>query len=397
MLGAIYIGLSGMDAYSKGLQIISNNVANLDTPGFKSQSVQFGDLFDGSGGGGLTYLGSSFSRQSGEGVQIGKSLLDFGQGNLQQTDNDLDLALSGAGFLTLLTKDGRVFYTRTGSFAVDKDGFISDQKTGYRLAVLDSTGKPVALNINDSRTFLPVASTTVTFDGLLGTTSDVSGVSVIDAKGTKHSLEFAFAKDTSSGAVDTWDVTVTDTLTNTAITDANGDPITVAFAGSAPSTQSATIALPQADGTTIPVTLDFSKISSVSPQGTLTATADGNAEGDLTTVTVDDTGQILLTYSNSQTAQKGAVAIADFRDPEDLDQLSKGLFAYKGTGELRYLASNTDGIGTLESKQIEQSNVDLSAEFGDLILVQRGFQACSQVVSVANDMIQQLFGIRGQG
>lgn len=396
MLGAIYIGLSGMDAYSKGLQIISNNVANLDTPGFKAQSVQFGDLFDGSGGGGLTYLGSSFSRQSGEGVQIGKSLLDFGQGNLQQTDNDLDLALSGAGFLTLLTKDGRVFYTRTGSFAVDKDGFISDQKTGYRLAVLDSTGKPVALNINDSRNFLPVASTAVTFDGLLGISGNVSNVSVIDAKGAKHSLNFAFTQDTSPGAVNTWDVAVTDAQTNTAITDASGNPVTVTFVGSSPSTPTATIALPQADGTTIPVTLDFTKILSASTSS-LTATADGSAEGDLTTVTVDDTGQILLTYSNSQTVQKGAVAIADFRDPEDLDQLSKGLFAYKGTGELRYLASNTDGIGTLESKQIEQSNVDLSAEFGDLILVQRGFQACSQVVSVANDMIQQLFGIRGQG
>ncbi|HZZ37020.1 MAG TPA: flagellar basal body rod C-terminal domain-containing protein [Caulobacteraceae bacterium] len=89
--------------------------------------------------------------------------------------------------------------------------------------------------------------------------------------------------------------------------------------------------------------------------------------------------------------------MADFRDPQQLERVSNGLFRNRGDGQFRMLPSATDGIGTLVSKQIEASNVDLSQEFGDLILIQRGFQASSQVVSVSNDMIQELFGIRGRG
>jgi flagellar hook protein FlgE len=93
----------------------------------------------------------------------------------------------------------------------------------------------------------------------------------------------------------------------------------------------------------------------------------------------------------------GAVAIADFRDPQQLERIGAGLFIDKGGANVRLLASGQDGVGKLLSRQIEASNVDLSQQFGDLILVQRGFQASSQVISISNDMIQQLFGIRGQG
>jgi flagellar hook protein FlgE len=117
----------------------------------------------------------------------------------------------------------------------------------------------------------------------------------------------------------------------------------------------------------------------------------------LTTITTDEQGQIKLTYSNSKTELMGAVAIADFRDPQQLRRLSGGLFENNGNGPSRLIASGTEGVGRLLSKQTEASNVDLSQQFGDLILIQRGFQASSQVVSVTNDMIQQLFGIRGQG
>ena len=104
-----------------------------------------------------------------------------------------------------------------------------------------------------------------------------------------------------------------------------------------------------------------------------------------------------LTYSNTKTELLGSVALADFRDPQQLQRAGNGLFENRGGGQHRLLSSGADGIGKLVSKQIEASNVDLAQEFGDLILIQRGFQASSQVVSVSNDMIQQLFGIRGQG
>jgi len=104
---------------------------------------------------------------------------------------------------------------------------------------------------------------------------------------------------------------------------------------------------------------------------------------------------LVLTYSNQKTAKIGAVALADFQAPQDLRQLDGGLYT-SGSQAARLAVSGSEGVGTIKGKSIEASNVDLSAQFGSLILIQRGFQACSQVLSVTNDMIQQLFSIRGQ-
>src|SRR5689334_24260225 len=121
MLGAIYIGLSGMDAYSQGLQTISNNVANLNTLGYKAQSINFTDVYS-AGGGGLTFADGG--RSTGAGVRSGQPGKDFSQGTLQQTNSPLDLAIQGHGFF-VLQSGGSTYYTRTGSFGVDKDGFIA--------------------------------------------------------------------------------------------------------------------------------------------------------------------------------------------------------------------------------------------------------------------------------
>ncbi len=400
MLGAIYIGLSGMDAYSKGLQIISNNIANLNTPGFKAASVQFNDLFDAGGGGGLTYLGSSFAPQGGQGVRVGTSLTDFKQGDLRQTGNDLDLGIKGSGFLMLLHGD-QVFYARTGSFAVDKEGYISQQGTGYHLAVLDANGKPVAVNVDTKRINAGVATTKISFAGNISTsdTNDpkVSDIVVYDSNGVAHKWTATFTKTTNPGE---WSVKITDLLGMTVETGTT----TLRFNGSDVDTTAGQIVATATPDNASPmsVTLDFpsgavTSTSSGTVESISAPTVNGNPPGSLTTVSIDDTGQVLLTYSNQKTEQQGAVAIADFRDLQGLKQQSNGLFTDAGAGERRLLASGKDGIGTIASKQLEASNVDLSAEFGNLILVQRGFQACSQVVSVSNDMIQQLFGIRGQG
>src|SRR5256885_1473993 len=104
MLGAIYIGLSGMNAYSKGLQTISNNVSNLNSPGYKATTVRFSDVFS-SGGGGLTFSTGNDAEQAANGVRFVKPGVDFGQGDLRQSDGDLDLAIQGSGFLVLQDGD----------------------------------------------------------------------------------------------------------------------------------------------------------------------------------------------------------------------------------------------------------------------------------------------------
>jgi len=396
MLGAIYIGLSGMKAYSQGLQTISNNVANMNTLGFKATSVNFTDLYS-HGGGGLGYLGGS---ASGSGTQISSPQIDFSQGDLRQSSNDLDLAIQGSGFFVL--KDGdHTYYTRTGQFVVDKDGYISEKGTNYHLAVLDATGKATEINLDSRRTNPPLATTRVTFADNLSsssTTATVSNVIVYDARGGKHSWAVQFDKAaTQQGPTTDWNVTVKNENGTTVATSK------LSFLGSMvdPATSQLEITTTPDGAEPLKVTFDFSSgVTSFSGGTTSTLRAakiDGHGTGALTAVTVDENGEVKLAWSNEQTELAGKIAVADFRDEQQLEAVGNGRYVYTGSGQSRMLASGTDGIGKVLSKQLEASNVDLSGEFGELILIQRGFQASSQVVSVSNDMIQQLFGIRGQG
>lgn len=393
MFGAIYVGLSGLNAYSRGLQQVSNNVTNLNTAGFKGSTVTFQDYF-GIGGGGLSYTVGS--RNAGNGVGLGTSQLDLGQGELRQTDNDLDLAIDGRGFLVLL--DGSdVLYARTGSFAVDKDGFIVLSGTNYRLATLDSANHPVSLSIDGRRTSTPQATTTIKFADNLSSTAthpfSVSDIAVHDARGDPHVWTVTFTRISGDDIpVGSWSVAVTDDK-GVAV----GEGTIVFDADGKISEDSRTLTIASDD---LSVTLDFTDAQSYSQgdvSGLRAASVDGYGVGEITSISVNDKGEIELGYSNEQKDQLGPVALADFRDTAGVRQRSGGVFAYEGSGE-RLLASSEDPrFGQVLSRRIEASNVDLSKQFGDLILIQRGFQASSQIVSVSNDMIQQLFGIRGQG
>jgi flagellar hook protein FlgE len=395
MFNSIYIGLTGLNAYSRGLQAVSNNVTNLNTSGFKGSTVSFQNFYGTGDNGGLSYTVDS--HDAGNGVGMGDSMLNMKQGELRQTDRDLDLAVDGTGFLVLM--DGSdMLYTRTGSFEVDKDGFIVLQGTKMRLATLDASGRPTALSIDNSRTSAPKQTTKVTFaDNLSSTTGTytVSDMKVYDASGGLHTWKATFTRDTTATG-NKWTVKVVD--------DKNADIGTVASLSfdTGGHVEDATKTLSFTDATNhFTVTFDFSgavtSFSSGDVVSLRAASIDGNTVGAVTTVAVNDKGELELGYSNEQKVQLGAVAIADFRDTGSLTQRSGGIFAYDGTGEHVYLPSSDPRVGKVMSKRLEASNVDLSKEFGDLILIQRGFQAASQIVSVSNDMIQQLFGIRGQG
>jgi len=397
MLGAIFNGLSGMNAYSKGLQVISNNVANLNSVGFKASTATFSDVYS-YGGGGLTFSSPSRETTSGNGVRFSDPQIDFGQGDLRQSEGDLDLAIQGSGFLVM--SDGtKTVFTRTGQFKVDDKGFITLQGTDYHLNVLDDKRQATVLNIDDRRTSKPIATTSITFAenvSSTGSEATVSNLAVYDTRGGKHTwtVKLVAAGVTAPGD---WTVTVTDE-TNTVLKTSM-----LRFIGSVvdPSTAKLNVASAPSGADPLAVELDFSKLTSFSNGTTSTiraANVNGNAVGALTAVGLDaESGQIQLTYNNGKVEKLGAVALADFRDPQNLIRKGGGVYESRETGQTRLLASGQESIGKLVAKQIEASNVNLSQEFGDLILIQRGFQASSQVVSVANDMIQQLFGIRGQG
>lgn len=390
MFGSIYIGLSGLSAYSQGLKTVSNNVSNLNTSGFKSSDVTFADVYGAGSIGGLQY-GANPSG-NGHGVSLSNISVDFTQGELRQTGRDLDLAVDGSGFFVLLDGD-QTFYTRTGSFLVNDEGDIVLAGTDYKLAVLDEAGRPVALNIDKSRTSPPAETTKIEFaDNLSSTATEhtLADVAVYDDRGEEALWTIKFTREET--VFDEWTVTVTDEDGNEVATD------TLKFIGGTvdPTTSSLTI-----DDGSRSVELDFSNGVTSFSSGTIStlraADVDGHPTGSIATLTINETGHFELAFTNEETTELGAIALADFRDPQRLVQRSGGLFVQEGYGQVQYLASSDNRVGSILSGRLEASNVDLGNQFGDLILIQRGFQASSQVISVTNDMIQQLFGIRGQG
>lgn len=405
MLGSIYIGLSGLNAYSQGLQTISNNVANLNTVGYKSQTLNFTDVYR-SGGSGMAFSGGDGG--SGAGVRSGQSARDFSQGTFQQTNNPLDLAIQGGGFL-VLQSGANTYYARTGSFAVDKEGFIALQGApagaSYRLSVLSPSNQPTTVNVRSRATNSPIATTAVKLQNNLSSTANsasVSNVTVFDSNGGSHAwtINIDPATQTVSGVTTRvpghWTVKILD---EGGATVGSGE---IAFNGSIvdPAASKVTASTLPAGASPLSVIFDFGSVTSFSAGQTSTlqtASIDGNATGSLSTVTVDSNGHLTLTYSNGKTEDAGSVALADFADPTALQSVGDGLYKNSTGQSSRLLSSSSEGVGSILTSQLEASNVNLTEDFGSLILIQRGFQASSEVISVTNDMIQQLFGIRGRG
>jgi flagellar hook protein FlgE len=413
MLGAIFVGLSGMQAFSKGLKTISTNVANLDTLGYKSSTVSFSDMF-GEHANGLSYTSGQAGSSTGNGVHYNKEQIDFGQGSFQQTGNGLDLAIEGNGFLVVRNKDGQTFYTRTGQFSVDDDGYITTQN-GDRLTILKGGGEPQVVNTHDYLADDATATDSVVLNGEItsATTTTIStpDIKVYDSTGALHTWRIdvsrtattftdnkvewrvkVFEKVAQTSTTPATEVEVSPDVTKTILFDTtNGD----AIGGSS----KVEIVTTPPNSSEMKVVLDFSKVRGPSTGSNLLQikSSNGHIGGTLTTVTVNAKGELVLTYSNQETEILGAVAIADFQDLQDLTRVGSGLFTDNGNSQLLYKSSGADGVGKVLTGQVEASNVDLTAEFGNLILIQRGFDASSQVISATNDMIQALFGMRGRG
>jgi flagellar hook protein FlgE len=381
-----------MNSYSRGLNIISNNVSNLNTPGFKAAHARFSETDRSVGSGKVPQA----QEHVGAGVQLDLTTTDFSQGELRASTGDLDLSVDGRGFLVLLDGDAPV-YTRTGQFTVNEEGALVRGDTKLRLATLNDAGAPVAVNISAKRTDPPVATTNVKFAENLSSTGAeaiVSGINVYDALGAKSTWQ---AKFTPIGAASPgeWKMVVTNELGSEVAT------TNIRFIGGAVDTLSKTITITDSTrpGPSRDVVFDFSAVTSFSTgtTSTLRSTPDGAPFGALSTVTINDEGEVTLTYDNAKTASAGTLALASFRAPELLHSRGDGLYEANAADPARLSAMHPNAAGSIKSKASEASNVNLSQEFGELILLQRGFQASSQVVSITNEMIQQLFGIRGNG
>jgi flagellar hook protein FlgE len=383
MLDSIYIGMTGLQGFSQGLRVIANNTANLNTPGYKESSLQFADMFYSTSGGN----DGTGMMQVGYGLNTAGTVLNFAQGELQQTGNSMDLAVNGQGLFTVQDSSGALHYTRAGQFTFNSDGALVSRIDGSKVMGLDSSGNLVPISIANQETVAGKATTTVKFAGNLsstGTTQTINSVQVMDALGGQHSLTVNLTND-NANTPGGWTVVGTGEIVFT-----GGQPD--------PSNDTVSVSYTPAGLSSMPLTLDFSNNVTSFAAGNLStlafASQDGYGPGTLTGVSFDSTGTTVMAYSNGQTVKGAQLALGRFDTLDAVAATSNNEF--KETNPLAWHTgvAGDGGFGSVQSGAVEMSNVDLSQEFSDLVIMQRGYQASSQVISTANDMLEQLFQMK---
>jgi flagellar hook protein FlgE len=395
-------GLSGLNATSKNLEVIGNNVANSNTFGAKASRAEFADMY---------------------------ANAMNGQGNITATGGPMDLAINGDGFFQVTDGANPSLYSRNGQFKVDREGYIVNneglQLVGYpadnigviqpgnasalRLPTAGIEPQPtteIELEMNlDSRaaTTAPTLGAAIDFTDP-GTYNSATSQTVYDALGQDVALTYYFQK----AGTDTWNVFVT----------ANGTPIAGTAAAPLPST---TITFPATGGAPIapvgPVAIDIPATTNANgaltraitgvqldadgarqfgaPFGVTNLTQDGYAPGQITGVSIESNGVVMARYSNGQSRPAGQIELATFRNPQGLQPLGGNVWSRSFASGDPIVGVPGDGnLGVLQSGALEESNVDLTAELVNMMTAQRIYQANAQTIRTQDQVLQTLVQLR---
>jgi flagellar hook protein FlgE len=404
-------GLSGLNASSKALDTIGNNVANSGTVGFKSAITEFADVYAAS-------LSGAGTAPVGLGAKVAGIAQQFTQGNVEVTNNPLDIAINGGGFYRLQTAAGDTVYSRNGQFQLDKDGYIvsaNGQKlTGYDVSGVlgplqlfsttsssdalpnatgagGGTGVQASVNL-DSRETVPVPAFSIT-DATSYNKS--TAVTVYDSLGNSHVMSLYFRKT----AANTWQL-----YTNLDGGAAVGpSPLTFNSSGvltgplggivvPAPSFAVTT-------GAVTPLTFPLNLTGSTQFGATFTVNSmsqDGYTSGKLAKFNIGPDGVILGSYTNGVSRSLGQVILASFRNPQGLQPLGNNNWAATSVSgsEMTGTPGSSGQYGPLQSSALEDSNVDLTAELVNMITQQRVYQANAQTIKTQDSILQTLVNLR---
>jgi flagellar hook protein FlgE len=391
-----------MEAYQQGLEIIGNNVANLNTAGFKVTEPLFDDLEMQTGTGG--FPDNPGTPTTGGGVTVDDTHVSFSQGDEQATGDPLDAAVNGLGFF-VVQLNGGTYYTRAGQFQFDQNGFLTQTSTGAQVMVSTSTSAIGSFNINPYNSYPPKTTTTVQLSGNLARTGQTSSyvlpsITVVDGAGGTETLQASFTQSTTNPLQ--WTVQVTDANNNTVgsgtVTfNADGTPAT--------STTPIKLTVTPANLPAFSVNLSFGAAGGYAGVTSLSSNAssqlqvlsqDGVQLGTLTGTSFGSDGTLTLTYSNGQTKTPAKLLLAQFNAPQELKAVDDGLFSAADTAKPLIGTPLGSNFGSIVGGEVEMSNVDLSQQFTELIVIQRGYQASSQITSIASDMMQQLLTMGNQ-
>jgi len=442
-------GLSGLGASSKQLDVISNNVANSTTVGFKSGQAHFADVFAAS-------LNGAGAGQVGVGVSVSGIEQQFTQGNISTTNNPLDIAINGGGFFRMDT-NGSLSFTRSGQFHLDKDGFVvNDQSaklTGYPVdpvtgLVVPASPTPIQLSaadippvatgqssgaitgvqakVNlDSRQGQPstpvwvsgaasIPGTAASYAPSPATYNYSTAVSIFDTLGNSHNLTFYFVKTANTGE---WDVHASvDGTTDTNVTlgipaapvGSVGLPLEFNTSGVLdPNTANVTVSidlnkvmndLGKPNNAASPLTFNLDMTGSTqfgATSSTNSLAQDGYTTGRLTGMSVAADGMVKGNYSNGQSLSLGQVVLANFANPNGLVSLGNNQWQdTAASGPALVGAPNSGRLGVLQSAAVEESNVDLTSELVAMITAQRSYQANAQSIKTQDQIMQTLVNLR---
>ncbi|MGE5026966.1 MAG: flagellar hook protein FlgE [Betaproteobacteria bacterium] len=413
-------GLSGLNASSKNLAVIGNNIANSSTVGFKSSDIQFNDVF-------ATALTGGGGAQVGIGTKVGAIMQSFSQGNISITNNPLDIAINGNGFFRMADPAGAVTYSRNGQFHLDKDGYIVNasglQLTGYTtinpttgLAV-PSSPLPIQLNlggiqanpttkatvgVNLDATSAVVPAVPAFSPTNAATFTSATALTAYDAIGEAHDVMLYFAKRTTVPG--TWDVYMDMSgVTNAPptyqqLTTLTFNPDgTIQAAGATPPALAYT---PTNTATPLSISFNFADLTNPTTQfgnqfGVNYMSQDGYASGQLAGFSTSEDGYVSARYTNGQNKKLGQVVLYNFNSPNGLQPVGNNQWAESSaSGPAKIGVPGGNNLGLLQSGAVEDSNVDLTAELVKMITAQRNYQANAQTIKTVDAVMQTLINLR---
>ena len=410
MFTSFNTALSALSAFTTAIDVVGNNLANLNTPGYKASVVSFNDLVTESLGAGLG------ETQVGFGVASPITIRQFSQGAIQSSSGTLDVAIQGDGFLVVKdpTKNGGTLYTRGGNLEVNKAGELVTA-TGFQLqgwnavnGVLNTTAPPANLSVQVGSLTAPKPTTALSFDLNLDATGTFTpvqttfstSIEVFDSLGTSHTVSLQFKKVVAAGD---WDYTMSfpasDTkaagtpTTGTITFDSNGKLSVPTAATTAPALVVTGLADGAADMNITWNLYDAAKqprLTMYSQTSAVSANSqDGSAAAQLTHIGIADGGQVIAKYSNGQQIAVAQLAMASIVNPESLIAAGSNNYQLSSKSALPAIGlPGSGGRGEILGGSVESSTVDIAKEFTNLIVYQRAYEANSKVITSTDQLSQ---------
>lgn len=409
LYSAFYSGLSGLSTNANALNVVGNNLANINTVGFKGSDMTFRDIFSSTGA--MATQGNGNPIQFGLGVQANSVNQNFSQSTFQATGNALDMGIQGNGFFTLKTPAGGQVFSRAGNFTRDNLGFLvaSDGSSvmGWNgvNGVLTTTGTMVPIQISSAST--PANATSSITLGVNLNPADASfsnTIQVYDSLGAAQNILITYTNTTvpvgSSPASWSW-AAVDAAAPAVAIAGWNG---TLAFDASGRLTAPTAAAIPSlaahtwTNGATTPqiafnIPGNFTGLSSAGT--TVSSSQNGFPTGTLQTLTVDQNGIITGTFTNGQIQKMAQLAISSFTNTNGLEQSGNNHWSQTlASGAATIGQANQGGRGGILGSNLELSNVDVASEFTKLITSQRGYEANSKIITTTDQLMQATLNLK---